>query len=553
MALTDQQQTSILQLTQAMFNATPGAIHLEALRAQMAAGKSLADLAQSLSGSDLFFGRNYSANLTPSQFAVAFVDDLVSNRASTDDKTWAINYIISKMAAGATQAELIAELAQTLSAVPASDPHWGEAATHYNISIATKIVDNLVDNSVAEANKAFAVDYIVAQIAAGQTFGVMVEQAITALDSVDHADPVWGDAAALFDNRIEVSRYYSIDKAGTATDLAILQNILAGISADVTTVVIAKAAIDISVINLSSLDGSNGFRLDGAAANDYSGFSVSGAGDINGDGFADLLVGAEGADPNGSYSGSSYVVFGKAAGFTATLNLSSLDGSNGFRVNGTAADDLSGYSVSGAGDFNGDGFADLIISAPYADPSGSSSGSSYVVFGNNFTAAVTFLGRTENDSFVAGTSLAERFVAGNGNDTMVGGGGADVFYGGAGSDTIEVADLGFQLVDGGPGDDTLALTGNSLNLDLAGVRGRISDIETINLTGSGNNTLTVNALDLLNLSDTRNTLKVNGNAENSIVGLSHGWTDGGVNGGYHTYIQGAAVLLVGVHVTTDFA
>src|SRR5688500_13539629 len=158
MALTDQQQTSILQLTQAMINATPGAIYLEALAAQIAAGKSLADLAQSLSGSDLFFGRNYSADLTPSQFAVAFVDDLVGNRASTNDKTWAINYIISKMAAGATQAELIAELTQTLSTVPASDPNWGEAATHYNISIATKIVDNLVDNSVMEAGKAFAVD-----------------------------------------------------------------------------------------------------------------------------------------------------------------------------------------------------------------------------------------------------------------------------------------------------------------------------------------------------------------------------------------------------------
>lgn|GEM_PF-6693788 len=49
MALTDQQQTSILQLIQAMFNATPGAIYLQALGDQMAAGKSLVDMAQSLS------------------------------------------------------------------------------------------------------------------------------------------------------------------------------------------------------------------------------------------------------------------------------------------------------------------------------------------------------------------------------------------------------------------------------------------------------------------------------------------------------------------------
>ena len=65
-----------------------------------------------------------------------------------------------------------------------------------------------------------------------------------------------------------------------------------------------------SVLNLADLDGSNGFRLDGVAAGDSSGSSVSSAGDINGDGIDDLIIGARGADPNGTYSGSSYVVFG---------------------------------------------------------------------------------------------------------------------------------------------------------------------------------------------------------------------------------------------------
>ena len=85
-----------------------------------------------------------------------------------------------------------------------------------------------------------------------------------------------------------------------------------------------------TIIELSSFDGSDGFRLDGVAAYDSSGQSVSNAGDVNGDGFDDVIVGANGADPNGDYSGSSYVVFGKAAGFDAMLDLSSLDGSNGF-------------------------------------------------------------------------------------------------------------------------------------------------------------------------------------------------------------------------------
>jgi len=61
----------------------------------------------------------------------------------------------------------------------------------------------------------------------------------------------------------------------------------------------------------TSLDpASTGFRIDGAAEDDLSGFSVAGAGDVNGDGGADVIIGAPGADNNGSGSGSSYVLFG---------------------------------------------------------------------------------------------------------------------------------------------------------------------------------------------------------------------------------------------------
>ena len=63
-------------------------------------------------------------------------------------------------------------------------------------------------------------------------------------------------------------------------------------------------------------------------------------------------------------AGESYVVFGSSGGFAASLDLSALDGSNGFRLDGIDAfDDESGWSVSGAGDVNGDGIADLIIGA----------------------------------------------------------------------------------------------------------------------------------------------------------------------------------------------
>ena len=119
------------------------------------------------------------------------------------------------------------------------------------------------------------------------------------------------------------------------------------------------------VINLSSLDGNNGFRLDGLAAGDRTGFSVSDAGDVNGDGFDDLIIGAPGI-AYGAELGSGYVVFGKSAGFNGTLELSSLNGDDGFRLHGnyTFYDELLGHAVSSAGDVNGDGFDDFTLGDP---------------------------------------------------------------------------------------------------------------------------------------------------------------------------------------------
>ncbi len=159
------------------------------------------------------------------------------------------------------------------------------------------------------------------------------------------------------------------------------------------------------LLNLSALNGSNGFRIDGVAMNDASGKAIAHAGDVNGDGLADVIIGASGADNNGSFSGSSYVVFGRSGtGFSsAALSLSTLDGSNGFRLDGTAMGHGSGESVSAAGDVNGDGLDDVIVGASNASPNGTSSGSSYVVFGRTgsgaFAATINLSGLNGTNGF----------------------------------------------------------------------------------------------------------------------------------------------------------
>ena len=131
-------------------------------------------------------------------------------------------------------------------------------------------------------------------------------------------------------------------------------------------------------LDLSTFDSTNGFVINGAA-----GRSVSGAGDVNGDGIDDIIIGERSGSPGGiSGAGKSYVVFGNSAGFALSFDVSTLNGTNGFVLNGNGEFASSGTSVSGAGDVNGDGIDDIIIGAPRADAGGIfSAGKSYVVFG----------------------------------------------------------------------------------------------------------------------------------------------------------------------------
>ena len=140
----------------------------------------------------------------------------------------------------------------------------------------------------------------------------------------------------------------------------------------------------LATIDLEGLASDQGFIIQGDTANDYAGRSVSSAGDVNGDGFDDLIVGAPRGDDGGSSAGEAYVLYGgtglNGAGL-ANIDLTGLTNDQGFIIQGDAVNDRAGWSVSSAGDVNGDGFDDLIVGAPSGDDGGINAGEAYVIYG----------------------------------------------------------------------------------------------------------------------------------------------------------------------------
>ena len=186
-----------------MFRAAPGAIYLGEFSSFIKqTGKTIKELANNLSQTDVFKKSLYSEELSNHDFSNQFVEKTVGSLVDQADKSWAVNEIEKMLDSGQNRGEVI---------------HW----------------------------------------------------AATALSSVDTANPYWGAAAQQFNHQAEVAFFYSVDQAGPATDLFVLQQVPVGVSHELSSVV--------ATVNLLSAN-INGKVIDGYIKN-----STVFA-DLNGDG-----------------------------------------------------------------------------------------------------------------------------------------------------------------------------------------------------------------------------------------------------------------------------
>ncbi len=294
------------------------------------------------------------------------------------------------------------------------------------------------------------------------------------------------------------------------------------------------------------------------SATEWFGGSIRGAGDINGDGIDDFIIGARYADGNGmTDNGAIYVVYGKDHDWGVNdvngkpiFSIKDIiaDPSQGYVLRGTSNDAWLGNSVA-LGDWNGDGIADVAVGQPGSNDNAAGQYSVYYS-----TPEFTQVFTTGNDK-LHGTTGQDFLLGGDGDDIIDGIGYKDIAMGGTGNDVIKIVSSDFMNVSGGAGIDTLALEGQGIVLDLYAKRGVISGFEKFDLA-SGHNTLKIQIGDVMRMGETDLILKdgkkqllidgVNGQVELVMPGVDAGsWVKGNdishEGNTYHTYTVGNSI------------